>query len=108
MLNEMKIKEYCDMHGFSYRYFYDTAIIMTNVDMWRLTYYEAIIENEVVHRIMVEHANKAGNKSGKIQFHTQRIAYDIDWIFQNIIVPHETYSNVYNKAFKLKELLAQA
>lgn len=103
MLNEMEIKKYCDINKFSYRYFYNTAIITTGVDTWRLTQKE-IRTGEI---IVVEHANKMGNKSGKMQFHTQRIAYDVAWIFNNIIVPHETYSNAYNKTFKLKKLLTQ-
>lgn len=103
MLNEMEIKKHCDINGFDYRYFYTTSVITTGTDTWRLTQKEVRAGD----LILVEHANKAGNKSGKMQFHTQRVAYDIDWIFNNIIVPHETYSNVYDKAFKVKQLLAQ-
>src|SRR5690606_30721779 len=101
-------REFCRKYGFSYRFFNDNAIIMTNLDNWRLIEVITQTHNQTIYKIIVEHANKAGNRSGKMQFHSQRVAFDVEWIFENIIVPHETYSNVYNKAFKLKELLAQA
>lgn len=106
MLNEIKIKEYCDMYGYEYRCFGCTALIMTGVDTWRLTSMETISRDGVSQCIKVEHANKYRNRSGKFNFHVQRIAYDIDWIFQNIIVPHQTYDRAYNKVFELKELIS--
>ncbi len=98
ILNELRIKHYCDMYGFSYRLFYDNAIIMTGVDEWRIM----MAKNE---RILVEHYNRSGNKTGKMQFHSQRYAPDVDYVFQTIIKPHETYNNVYQEAFKIKYLL---
>lgn len=107
MLDEREIKYYCNKYNFSYRYFYNNAVIMTGVDMWRLTEIETRNRNTVEYKIIVEHANKAGNRTGKIQFHSQRIAYDVEWIFENIIIPHQSYNRVYQKAFRLKELLFQ-
>lgn len=103
MLNEMEIKKYCEMYGLNYKYFYDTAII-TGVDMWKLT--EVTVKTGNI--ILVEHENKAGNRTKKMQFHSQRIAYDIEWIFENIIIPHQSYNRVYQKAFTVKKLLALA
>lgn len=98
ILNEQKIKNYCDMYGFSYRIFYNNVIIMTGVDEWRLI----AADNS---KIIVEHYNRAGNKTGKMQFHSQRYAPNLDYVFENIIKPHETYNNVYQEAFKIKYLL---
>lgn len=109
MLNELEIREFCKKYGFSYRYFNnDNAIIMTGLDSWRLIETTTQRRNQTIYKIIVEHANKAGNKKGKMQFHTQRVAFDVEWIFENIIVPHQTYNRVYEKAFRLKELLALA
>ncbi|MGJ0846563.1 hypothetical protein ACR77J_07735 [Tissierella praeacuta] len=108
MLNELEIREFCKRYGFGYRYFTDNVIIMTGVDSWRLVETTTQRRNQTIYKIIVEHANKFGNKSGKIQFHTQRVAFDVEWIFDNIIVPHQTYSKVYEKAFNIKELLALA
>lgn len=97
-LDELIIKKYCSLYGFSYRYFYDNAIIMTGVDEWRLR----IIKNG---KILVEHYNRAGNRTGKMQFHSQRYVSDLDYAFNNIIKPHENYETVFQEAFKIKDLL---
>lgn len=97
-LDELTIKKYCNMYNFSYRYFYTNAIIMTNVDEWRIK----ITKNG---RILVEHYNRAGNKTGKMQFHSQRYVKNLDYAFVNIIKPHEDYNNVFQEAFKIKHLL---
>ncbi len=102
ILNEVELKKHCNKYGYKYRYFFDTAVIMTGIDMWKL------LEKGIKHkRIVVEHYNKTGNKKGKLQFHSQRVAYDLEWIFENIIVPHQSFTNVYNETFKIKDLLAQ-
>ena len=101
MLNEMEIKRNCEENKYSYRHFQTTVLIMTGVDTWRIT--------EMEHnRLLVEHANKRNNRKGKMQFHPQRIAQDVDWVFSNIIVPHQNYNRTFQKAFRIKELLKQA
>lgn len=108
MLDEMKIKKYCENSGYSYRYFGENVVIMTSVDNWQLIEVENPPNNKNnknKYKIIVEHANKTGNKTGKMQFHTQRIAYDVDWIFENIIIPHQSYNRAFQKTFKVKKLL---
>ena len=69
---------------------------------------ELVVENgKVIDKIRVEHMNLSGNRSGKMQFHSQRYAYDLDYIFDNIIIPHERGKRVYQKAFRIKKLLAE-
>jgi len=102
-LDEMEIKKLCKKYNYKYRCFHNTAIIETGIDMWKITL--TGVKNK---KIMVEHMNKNGNKKGKIQFHKQRIAYDLDWVFKNIINPHQTFENVFNETFKIKRLLTQA
>lgn len=97
-LDKRLIERYCELYGFSYRYFYTNAIIMTNVDEWRLKLTKK-------GKILVEHYNRAGNKTGKMQFHSQRYADDLHYVFKNIIRPHETYDRVYQEAFRIKYLL---
>lgn len=100
-LDEKLIKRYCELYRYGYRHFEDVVVITTGVDEWRLTY------KEKQDKILVEHINKAGNSSGKMQYHAQKYADDIHYIFKNIIKPHETFDNVYNKAFKIKQLLQE-
>lgn len=110
MINELKIKKYCDKNGFSYRCFSHTAIITTGLDLWKLEFEETYDNMNKTYKdiIKVKHQNKCGNKTKKNHFHTQRIAYDIDFVFNNIIVPHEQGNRVYQKAFRIKELLAHS
>ena len=98
VLDEIKIKQYCSEYNFHYRYFGNNALIMTGVDEWRI---RAIDKD----KILVEHYNKLGNKSGKMQFHSQRYAKDLDYIFKNIIKPHSSYNSVFQEAFRIKYLL---
>lgn len=104
-LNELIIKKYCKIYGYSYRYFGDNVIITTNLDEWRLRLIETIEDNQLINKILVEHYNRAGNKTGKMQFHSQKYAYDIEYIFKNIISPHERYKSVYDKAFRIDDIL---
>ena len=103
ILNEQKIKKYCKKYGYGFRYFHSIAIITTGVDEWRLEAVQTVENGELIDKILVKHINKVGNRSGKMQFHTQRYAYDLDYVFTNIITPHETYNKVYSKAFRIKE-----
>ena len=105
ILNEQKIKKYCKKYGYTYRLFYDVAIISTNVDEWKLKSVQTVEKGEIIDKIRVEHINRAGNRTRKMQFHSQRYAYDLDYVFTNIIAPHETYDKVYSKAFRIKDLL---
>lgn len=105
MLDEMKIKKYCEISGYNYRYFGENVVIMTSVDNWQLIEVENTPNNKDKYKIIVEHANKSRNKTGKMQFHTQRIAYDVDWIFTNIIIPHQSYNRAFQKTFEVKKLL---
>ncbi len=106
MLNETTINAYCKECGYTYRLFGDIAIITTSVDEWKLKSVQFIEDGKPIDKILVEHINKAGNRTGKMQFHSQRYAYDLDYIFTNIITAHESYNRVYEKAFRLKELFA--
>lgn len=105
-LNEKTIRKYCSKYDYTYRLFHNVAMISTNVDEWKLESIQTIENGEIIDKIRVEHINKAGNRTGKMQFHSQRYAYDLDYVFTNIIAPHETYNRVYSKAFRIKELLA--
>lgn len=110
MLNELKIKRYCDNNNYNYKYFNEVAIITTGTDTWQLESIDTYSSETEGYKqlIQVKHQNKAGNKTNKVHFHTQRHAYDIDFIFNNIIIPHEQGNRVYQKAFRIKELLTHS
>lgn len=108
MLNELKIKKYCEKNGYNYRYFEDMAIIMTSIDTWNLQSIQIYSSDGCKDMIKVKHMNKAGNKSKKAHFYTQRTAYDMDYVFNNIIIPHEKGNRVYQKAFRIKEILSHS
>jgi len=99
MLNELKIKRYCDVNKYSYRYFNDTVVVITGLDAWELT--------DMGNRILVRHINKYGNKKGKMQFHPQRIAYDVDWIFKNIITSHKNNNGICQRVLRMKKIIAE-
>ena len=106
-INELTLKRNCDKNKCSYKHFGDSAIITTNIDTWRVETVEVFEKGAVIDKIKVEHLNINHNKSKKMQFHTQRYAYDLDYIFDHIIMPHEKNKMVYQKAFRIKELLAE-
>lgn len=110
MENELKIKYYCIKNGYDYRYFSDVAVIVTKIDSWKLEFVDVYNKDSKQYDelIRVKHMNKAGNKKGKAHFHSQRVAYDIDYVFNSIIAPHEEGDRVYQKAFRIKELLAKS
>ena len=83
-----------------------SKLLVTGVDVWLLEDIQTVEDKELIDKILVKHINKVGNRTGKMQFHAQRYAYDLDYVFTNIIAPHETYNKVYSKAFRIKELLA--
>ena len=105
-LNEQKIKKYCKKYGYRFRYFHNIAIITTGVDEWLLEAIQTVEDKELIDKILVKHINKVGNRTGKMQFHAQRYAYDLDYVFENIITPHEKYERVYQKVFEMKKLYA--
>lgn len=105
-LNEQKIKNYCKRYGYGYRHFHNIAIITTGVDEWQLEAIQTVGNEELIDKILVKHINKVGNRTGKMQFHTQRYAYDLDYVFENIITPHEKYERVYQKVFEIKKMYA--
>ena len=76
MLNELKIKQYCDKKGFSYKYFDTIAIITTGLDIWGIELFDVYDKKTQGYRkiIKVKHQNTLGNKKKKAHFHTQRIA----------------------------------
>ena len=96
-MDELTIKRYCDMQGYNYRYFGNDVIIITDLDEWELKY-----KND---KILVKHYNKANNRAGKMQFHKQRYAYDLDYIFNSIIIPHGNYNKKFQKVFEIKKVL---
>lgn len=106
-INELELKEKCKLYECSYRHFGCSAVIFTNMDTWRLEMVNVFENGKVIDKIRVEHMNLSGNRSGKMQFHSQRYAYDLDYIFDNIIIPHERGKRVYQKAFRIKKLLAE-
>lgn len=106
IIDELKLRKNCEENGCNYRYFGYNAIVTTNMDTWELESVEVIESGNVVDKIKVKHINTIGNKKGKMQFHSQRYAYDLDYIFNNIIIPHEKYKKVYEKSFRIQELLA--
>lgn len=106
-INELELQENCERYNCEYRHFGDTAVIFTGMDTWKVDAIQVYEDEEVVEKIKVKHLNSLGNSTGKMQFHSQRYAYDLDYIFSNIIIPHEQSDWVYNKAFRIKELLAQ-
>lgn len=93
VLDEQKIKMYCEKYGYSCNCFGDNVVITTPIDEWRLEAIEVYnrYSKEYTQKIKVQHINKAGNKSRKFQFHLQRrrLADDIDYVFNNIIATHK-------------------
>lgn len=98
-IDEIKIRKYCKKNNFGYRIHNNRVIITTNTDEWKVE-----VEDN---KLLVFHKNKAGNYSRKHQYHFQRVAYDWDYVFSNIICPHEDYSNVFNKAFRIDAILKE-
>lgn len=107
MLNELEIKQNCNINRYNYKYFNEVAIITTGQDIWTLESVDVFDKtiSDYKQIIKVRHLNKAGNKKGKSHFHTQRYAQDIDYIFNNIIVPHEQANRVFQKTFRIKKIL---
>lgn len=108
MLNELKIKEYCGEHGFGYKYFHDIVVITTGTDTWKLELID-VFDRETKGRkeiIRVNHLNKAANKSKKMHFHKQRYAYDIDYVFNNIIATHKNGHATVENVFRMKNILS--
>ena len=102
-INEQEIKDYCKKYGYKFRYFGENAIILTGMDTWRI---KRVYKRDERRQLMIEHANTMGNRKGKMQFHNQRFAPDIAYVFDVVISRHEAYGGVYTKAFRIKELLA--
>lgn len=88
----------CNKYGYKYRVFYDCAVITTSMDEWTLS-------ESKNKKIIIEHINKAGNKKRKCNYHMHRYAPNIDYAFDIVISRHSDYSNVFNKSFKIGEIL---
>lgn len=102
MLDETRIEELCKENNYTCRCFYDTALVTTGIDTWKLKAMQTSRGDDL---IIVSHQNKKANKNGKMKFHRQRVSLDVDWIFDNIIIPHGRGNRAFQKAFKIKELL---
>lgn len=100
-LDELKIKEYCDEYKFKCKKIHDCFLITTGIEEWLISNARSTENN----KILVKHFSIAGNKKRKMRFHSQRKAPDLDYVFNNIIKPHGTYNRVFDKAFRIKELL---
>lgn len=93
------IQKYCQKYNYGYRIFDNDAIVTTNVDEWRISFIEDTI--------LVQHLNKAGNRTRKCNYHTQRYAPDIEYVFDVVIRRHENYDSSYSEAFKIKNILEE-
>lgn len=81
MLNEDKIREFCEKNGYRYNYFGYNAIIDTPLEQWKL---EGIEKSDGQSIVRLKHRNQMGNASGKAHFHTQRIVAKIEWALETI------------------------
>lgn len=95
--DEKIIKKYCKKYNYGCKIFDDNVIISTNLDDWKVT--------RGKDKLLVFHSNKAGNRNGKHQYHFQRVCPDWTYVFDVVISRHENYSGVYDKAFKIKDIL---
>mgnify|MGYP000265046662 CR=1 FL=1 len=102
-LDEKTIKSYCDRYNYKYNIFHNSkeVVIDTFYDIWRISLTENNGNNPLY---IVRHFNKAGNKTSKMHFHKQFYAWDLHYIFQNII-RHKTKKPIYNNVFRFKNTL---
>lgn len=105
-LNEFKIREYCRMLKYNYKIYQNNiiSIIETGSDSWKLTTKPKYKNGILVNRIEVKHYNTGGNKSGKMQYHFQCYAKDIDYIFTNIISTHRAQGCMIDNLIMLKDV----
>ena len=99
-IDKQKIEYYCDKHNYGYKIFENDVIITTSMDEWRIT----IDDSD---SLLVQHLNKAGNRTAKCNYHIQRYAPDWEYVFEIIISRHENYDTVYNKAFRIENILKE-
>lgn len=109
MLDEIKIKKYCNMYGFNYKYFPEVVVVTTGTDTWKLELVDVFNREikEYNQIIRVNHLNKAANKSKKIHFHKQRYAYDIDYVFNSIISTHKHDNSMIQRVNTINRLVAE-
>lgn len=106
LLDEYKIKDYCTQYNYKYKMHQGNriAIIETCTDSWKITANETINRCGTGTDIEVGHYNKSGNKKGKMQFHTQKHARDIDYVFNSIISTHISGKNTLDCIFDIKSI----
>lgn len=104
IIEEERINELCNKYGYSYRYFPNNVMIMTNVDIWKISSFQTA-KGETL--LVLKHINKKGNRSRKLQFHTQRIIPDIEYAFDIVISRHENCEDSYGRVFKVKKVLSK-
>ena len=103
-LNELKIREYCKLLNYNYKIYQGNsiAIIETGSDSWKLTAKQRFNKGKQIDSIEIKHYNRGGNKSGKMQFHFQCYAKDLDYVFTNIISTHKAQSCMVDNLITLK------
>ena len=109
MLDEIKIKKYCNIYGYDYKHFPEVVVVTTGIDTWKLELVDVFNREikEYNQIIRVNHLNKAANKSKKIHFHKQRYAYDVDYVFNNIISTHDHNSSTIKRVDTINRLVAE-
>lgn len=95
-----ELDKICTEKNYSYRIHNNNAIIDTPMDMWQIVEMENAHKNKKYKPFLVRHLSKNTNK---IKTHPQRYAEDLEYIFNNIIEPHEGYGGVYAKMFSLSK-----
>ena len=105
-LSELKLREYCKVLKYNYRSYQNNriAIIETGSDSWKLTTKQRFKNGELVDSIEIKHYNRGGNKSGKMQYHFQCYARDLDYVFTNIISTHKAQGCMVDNLVTLKDV----
>lgn len=97
MLDENKIKAFCNKYNYKYQIFHNNAVIMTGLDQW-------VISIDDKNRILLKHINKYNGRITKHNYHLQRYVKSLEYAFDTI-KDHQEYNTVFNKTFRIKRVL---